>query len=285
MNTLKKIVLWPNPARDADYQHSLAAAAICRELGADVVMPDHLAAALHETPLIRVVPADEALDHADCLLVLGGDGTILHLAKLAAARELPVLGVNLGRLGFMSELEIAELPLLAEALNGCAVRDRRMMLSLCVHRRDQIVHEDMVLNDAVLTGGGQSRFLSLNVQADGQDMISFFGDGVIVATPTGSTAYSMAAGGPVVEPHADSLVVTPICAHLSFAKSMVLSATRTVTLRTLSDKQAMLLVDGQAEHPLTPDDRVVIRRSEKQFTLLRVKAHSFYEMLNRKLQT
>ena len=284
MNIMKKIVLWPNPNRDIGFRYSAAAAALCRSEGVDAVMPDTLAGMPPGNMPFRVCPLEEALNGADCLLALGGDGAILHLARPAAARGIPILGVNLGRLGFMSELEPDELPLLTAVLHGRAKRDVRMMLSLCVRRAERTVHEDLALNDAVLAGGGQSRFLSLCVRAGQQDILTFSGDGVIVATPTGSTAYSMAAGGPVVEPHADSLVVTPICAHLSYAKSMVLSAERTVTLRTRSDKQAVLLVDGQAVHSLSQDDEVVIRRSDRKTTLLRVKPYNFYETLYRKLQ-
>jgi len=146
------------------------------------------------------------------------------------------------------------------------------------------VYEDLALNDVVLTGNGPSRFLSLRAQADGQDMLSFDGDGVIVSTPTGSTAHSLSAGGPVMEPHAESILVTPVCARLPYIKSMVLPAGRAVTLSVSTDKQAVLLVDGQAEHPLSPGDEALIRRADQTVTLLRIKPYNFYETLRRKLQ-
>ena len=280
---MKKVVLWPNPSRDVGLQISLAVARLCCEQGVEAVIPCDLAGTLENTPLIRICSLEEALENVDCLLALGGDGTILHLAKLAAMRGIPILGVNLGRLGFMSELEADELPLLIEALRGLAVRDERMMLALTVRREGRIVFEDLALNDVALIGGGQSRFLSLRVRADGQDMLSFSGDGVIIATPTGSTAYSMAAGGPIIEPHADSIAVTTICAHLTYAQSTVLSASRVVTLRVLSDKQAKLSVDGRTECPIDPNDEAVVTRSNRTVSLLRVKPYSFYDTLYRKL--
>ncbi|MCL2747800.1 MAG: NAD(+)/NADH kinase [Oscillospiraceae bacterium] len=281
---MKKVVLWPNPSRDIGFRVSLAAAALCAEEDVEAVIPAEVAGAFPETPLVKVCPLPESLRDADCLLALGGDGTILHLAKHAAKRDIPVLGVNLGRLGFMSELEADELPLITHALRGRAAADARMMLSLAVRRGGRTVHEDLALNDVVLTGGGQSRFLSILVRTDGQDMLSFMGDGVIVATPTGSTAYSMAAGGPIIEPHADSLAVTPICAHMTHVRPMVLSAACAVTLRASPDKEAVLLVDGLAEHPIGPGDEVLVSRSDKQTTLLRIKPYSFYAALSRKLQ-
>ena len=281
---MKKVVLWPNPERDLGFTVSLRAAALCAERGVSVVMPAQLASGLCNTPHILVCPMDEALQGADCLLALGGDGTILHLAKWAAIRRIPVLGVNLGRLGFMAELEAHEVPLLGEALEGRYRTDERMMLSLTVFSEGEKVHEDLALNDTVVTGGGSSRFLSLLVQADGKDMMSFMGDGVIVASPTGSTAYSMAAGGPIVEPYADSLAVTPVCAHMTHVRPMVLSGASAVTLRVVSDKQAVILTDGMAEYPLCPGDAAVVTRSDKKLTLIRVKPYNFYEALNRKLQ-
>lgn len=284
MRVMKKVVLWPNPARDIDFRFSLAAAALCAENGVEAVMAEAFAEGLGETSVIRVCSLEEALTNADCIIALGGDGTILHLAELSAVRQIPILGVNLGHLGFMSELETAELPLMADVLRGQYTRDPRMMLSLAVQRNGQVVYSDLALNDVVLTGGVCGRFISVQVLADEKSILTCSGDGLIVATPTGSTAYSLAAGGPIIEPNAESIVVTPICAHALYAKAVVLSSTRTVQLKPLPGKPVVLLVDGKEEFPLEQPDTVVVRKSERRVTLLRVKENSFYETLSQKFQ-
>ncbi|MDR3207773.1 MAG: NAD(+)/NADH kinase [Oscillospiraceae bacterium] len=282
---MKKIVLWPNPARDVGCRVSMEVAALCREAGVEAALPDTLADALPEEgrTRVRILPLEEALKDADCLLALGGDGTILHLAKQAAQRQLPLLGINLGRLGFLAELEVSELPLLREVLAGRFTRDLRMMLDVSICRGETVLHTDLALNDAVLTGDDRGRFLSVRVLSDGQPILSFPGDGVIVSTPTGSTAYSLSAGGPIVEPEAESIAVTPICAHLPGAKAVVLAAGRTVSLWA-NDKPAVLVVDGRPGLPLAPGAEVRVRRSDRRVTLLRVKPHSFYEALDRKFR-
>ncbi|MDR0382142.1 MAG: NAD(+)/NADH kinase [Oscillospiraceae bacterium] len=280
---MKKVALYPNPERDEGFGATLAVAALCRAAGAAVTLPETCAAGLPETPDITVCPEPEALRGADCIIVLGGDGTVLHAAKAASREDIPILGVNLGRVGFMTELEAGELPLLREVLAGRFSRDRRMMLRVEVRRDGCAAGEALALNDAVLTGGLTGRVIPLEVLSDGQPILSFFGDGVIVATPTGSTAYSMSAGGPIIEPTADSLVVTPLCPHALFAQSIVFSANRRLTLRPRPGNPAFLTVDG-SPLPLRPGDAVSIDRAPSHTTLIRVKEHSFYERLNRKLQ-
>ncbi|MDR2671129.1 MAG: NAD(+)/NADH kinase [Oscillospiraceae bacterium] len=279
---MKKVALYPNPERDKGFGATLAVAALCRAAGAAVTLPEICAAGLPDTPDIAVCPEAEALRGADCIVVLGGDGTILHAAKAASRADIPILGVNLGRVGFMTELEADELPLLREVLAGRFSRDRRMMLKVEVLRGGLVAGEALALNDAVLTGGLTGRVIPLEVLSDGQPILGFFGDGVIVATPTGSTAYSMSAGGPIVEPAADSLVVTPLCPHALFTRSIVFSAGRRLTLRPKPGNPAFLTVDGSSL-PLQPGDEVSIGRAPSHTTLIRVKTYGFYEHLNRKL--
>ena len=219
------------------------------------------------------------------LICFGGDGTILHAAKDATAHQVPILGVNMGSVGFMAELEHSELSLLSKVTAGKYTVEDRMMLDVSVHRDGRTVYEDLALNDAVMTKGAVARIVDLLVYGDGVLISDFGGDGVIVSTPTGSTAYSMAAGGPIVEPSAESLIITPICAHALQAKSFVLGRDRTVEVRTerSSRKSVYLSVDGGKAFKLAGGDRVVIRRSESKTRLVRLTDKSFYTIVSEKL--
>ena len=156
---------------------------------------------------------ERELHHAECVICFGGDGTILHMAKAATRHDIPILGVNIGTMGFMAELESSELDQLARLANDDFTVDSRMMLDVSVTREGETVYQDLCLNDAVITKGAIARIIHLGVQFDGIQALEFGGDGVIIATPTGSTAYSLSAGGPIVEPEAHSILITPICAH------------------------------------------------------------------------
>ena len=225
------------------------------------------------------------LPGTDMLVCFGGDGTILHAAKDATTHQIPILGVNMGSVGFMAELEHGELSLLSKVTAGKYTVESRMMLDVCVKRDGRVVYEDLALNDAVMTKGAVARIVDLSVYGDGVLISDFGGDGVIVSTPTGSTAYSMAAGGPIVEPSAESIIITPICAHALQAKSFVLGRDRTVEVRTEKNnrKSVYLSVDGGKAFKLAGGDRVVIRRSESMTRLVRLTDKSFYTIVSEKL--
>ena len=193
--------------------------------------------------------------------------------------------MNLGSVGFIAELEAGELSLLSRLAGGRFGTEERMMLDVAVLRDGRTLYRDTALNDAVVTKGAVARVLELEVTADRVVMASFSGDGVVVSTPTGSTAYSMAAGGPIVEPTAQNIIVTPICAHSLRAKSVVLDQARTVGVRTArgARKTAYLSVDGGKAFKLLPSDLVEIKRSEAVVRLVRLTGRSFYEGINRKL--
>ena len=208
-----------------------------------------------------------------------------HLARAAAQRGVPVLGVNLGSLGFMSDLEQGELARLKELAAGRFRRERRMMLDVSVLRENRTVYTSSALNDAVVTKGAMARVVRLQVTAGEAQMGVFTGDGVVVATPTGSTGYSLSAGGPIVEPTAQNFVISPICAHSVFSKSFVLSAAGTVTVAPaeLNRKQVYLSVDGGKAFALRQGDKVRICRSRYEMELLRLTDRSIYEILRTKM--
>ncbi|MCI8915820.1 MAG: NAD(+)/NADH kinase [Oscillospiraceae bacterium] len=284
-----KIVLCPNPYRDRGLRAAQSAQRILENAGAataiclpfDVEPPSRL-----DLPAgVGLGRLDRELEGADVLVCFGGDGTILHAAHEANARNIPVLGVNLGSIGFMAELEHGELSLLSRLASGKFGIERRMMLDVSVRREGRCVFEQQALNDAVLTKGAVARVLDLEVTGDRVTISSFSGDGVVVATPTGSTAYSMAAGGPIVEPTAENIIIAPICAHSLHAKPFVLGAGRAVGMRLApgSKKTAYLSVDGGRAFRVGPGDWVECRRSRRTTQMVKLTGRSFYERINQKL--
>lgn len=284
-----KAVLSPNPYRDRGLKVAQAAQKILRGSGVDTVLC--LPFELDENSRIELPahlqlrPIEQELGRADVLICFGGDGTILHAAKDANARGIPILGVNMGSVGFMAELEHSELTLLTRLAKGDYETEARMMLDIRVIREGKELFRDSALNDAVITKGAVARVLDLEITGDRVVMASFNGDGVVVSTPTGSTAYSMAAGGPIVEPTAQNIIVTPICAHSLHAKPMVLDRTRTVgvCLSKGSRKLAYLSVDGGRAMKLSAGDRVEIKRSRSVTKLIKLTGRSFYEVIHQKL--
>ena len=221
---------------------------------------------------------------ADILICFGGDGTILHASKIATARQIPVLGVNIGTMGFIAELESSELELLRKIPAGEYTVEPRSMIDVTVTNGKQTLFRDCGLNDAVVTKGAIARVIQVSLFCDGEEAVSFSGDGVIVCTPTGSTAYSMSAGGPIVEPLAKNLLITPICAHAMLAKSIVIGPRRVISLKVgrIGRHNAFLSVDGGRAFRLNPDDVVTVKSSDKVTRLLRLKNTSFFEILNNK---
>lgn len=227
----------------------------------------------------------EELQGAEMLVCFGGDGTILHAAKDANACGIPILGVNLGSMGFMAELEQSELSLLAKIATKKYTTEQRMMLDVEVWRDGRPIYHDLALNDASVTKGAVARVIDLEVYGDNVLINRFSGDGIIVSSPTGSTAYSMAAGGPIVEPTAENLILTPICAHILTARTMVMGKDRLVSVRMgkMVRKTAYLSVDGGKAFRLSGGDRVEVKRSTSVTNLARLTGRSFYEIINHKL--
>ena len=284
-----KVVLCPNPYRDRGLKAAQSAVRILRDCGVHTVMclpfEPEAGSRLELPPHVALRPLKQELRGADVLVCFGGDGTILHAARDANAHNIPVLGVNLGSVGFMAELEQGELSLLARLAGGKFDLERRMMLDVAVRREGRRVFRETALNDAVVTKGSVARVLDLEVTGDRATIAAFAGDGVIIATPTGSTAYSLAAGGPIVEPTAANLIVTPVCAHSLHAKPFVLDSGRAVGVRIApgSRKTAYLSVDGGKAFRIQVGDWVECRRSERFAQLVKLTGRSFYERINQKL--
>ena len=284
-----KIVLSPNPYRDRGLRSAQYAKRVLERSGVESVicLPFELDEGSHlELPAdLPLGDLSRELEGADMLICFGGDGTILHSAREATAKNIPVLGVNLGSIGFMAELEHNELSLLSRLAGGRFGEEQRMMLDVTVRREGHPVFTELALNDAVVTKGAVARVLDLEVSGDRVVISSFSGDGLVVATPTGSTAYSMAAGGPIVEPTAENIIITPICAHSLHAKPFVLDRDRMVGVRLTpgGKKTAYLSVDGGRAFRVQPGDWVECRRSRQVTRLVRLTGRSFYDRINQKL--
>ncbi len=232
---------------------------------------------------------DSPLADLELVIAFGGDGTLLGAAHAVAVagRDVPVLGINLGHLGFLTEVSRAEMIDALEAvLAGRTRTETRLMLHGRVERGGRVVAQRLALNDIVVTRGPLSRMIEVDVSVDGLTVTHVKADGVIVATATGSTAYNLSAGGPILLPSVDAMVLTPIAPHALSNRPVVLPATATVVLKPAIDPEENLVAtfDGQFGVPLEPDDAVVITRAERVVTLLRVTNRTHFDMLREKLR-
>ena len=286
MSNQKKIILCPNARRDIGFKmaqrvdemikksgrHTVFCPVFEDDTSACVPLPGHEATAI-----------EDEIAFAEMIITFGGDGTILRAARAAADLEIPILGINLGGKGFIAELEAEDVELIYKAINEGFEIETRMMLDVEVIRDDKSVCRDFALNDIVIKG--DNKVIDLMLFGDGQRISHFSGDGAVIATPTGSTAYSMAAGGPIVEPAAHNIIVTPICAHTLEAKSFVLISNRRVSVEIGYRKHnpAYMSVDGGEHTSIQSGDVINIRKSEKNARLIRLSNRSFYKKVSEKL--
>ncbi len=232
-----------------------------------------------------VVGRSELPSHSDLLLVLGGDGTLLSMARMVGDLGVPILGVNLGGLGFLTALTVEELfPALEAYLRDELVIEDRMLLEARVYRQGERLGEYAALNDVVITKSAMSRIIWLEVAVDGDFATGYRADGLIVSTPTGSTAYCLSAGGPIVYPTMDAVVLTPICSHTLTNRPIVLPATQRISITLLTDQDVMLTLDGQVGFALKANDTVEVRRATARTRLLRVPQKHFFSVLRTKLK-
>lgn len=286
---MKRVILTPNPYRDKNFQTVRAAMQILHEVGIEprLCLPFEIDRSYELPRDLRFHRLDRELQNTDLVICFGGDGTILHMAKAATRHNVPILGVNIGTMGFMAELESTELHKLKQLAEGDFKIDNRMMLDVTVRRDRDIIFHDICLNDVVITKGAVARIVHLAVHCDGVQAMECGGDGIIVATPTGSTAYSLSAGGPIVEPEAKSILVTPICAHDMVSRCMVASDQRVITVGLTRNmrRNAFLSVDGGKAQRLNMGDVATIRKSNMETRLLRLKDRSFYDVINMKFKS
>jgi len=232
------------------------------------------------------VKVDDLFAISDCILVLGGDGTLLNTARVVAGKNIPLLGINLGQLGFLTELEVDKIIYGLEELKaGHFHIEERIMLESYVYRDGKEVGNFHALNDIVITKGAFARMIEVAAYVDNEFLTNYPADGLIIASPTGSTAYSLSAGGPIVSPDLDIIIITPVCPHTLYARPVVISHDQSVKVILLSNTgEVMLTVDGQDGLPLKVKDEIIVKKSSLTTKLIKLRNRSFYDILREKLK-
>ena len=284
---MKQVVLSPNPYRDRNFRHVLDAERILHSVGikTKICLSFDVDKGFELPKNVTLFPMEESLKTADALICFGGDGTILHASKAAAAAGIPVLGVNIGTVGFMAELECSEMHLLKKLAEDDFLLDERMMLSVRLFHEGEEVFHDYALNDVIITKGAVARVIQIMLQCDGREAMSFSGDGVVAATPTGSTAYSMSAGGPIVEPRAENIIITPICAHDIQPRCLVTAPSRIIEIEVgrINRRNAFLSADGGKAMRVYTGDKILIEAAPVKTKLLKLKENSYFDIVKAKL--
>ncbi len=254
-----------------------------REQDREVLLYSKTAALLGES---ATHDKTQIANSADLLLVLGGDGTMLNAARLVEERQVPILGINMGGLGFLTEVGAGDLyPALARVFNQEYRIEERLMLRGLLHRHGEHVAQSTVLNDVIISKGSLSRMIEIQATVDGHVVTKMRGDGLIVSTPTGSTAYSMSAGGPILHPAVNALILTPICPHTLTHRPLLIPGNAHVELLLVSqDDGAMVTFDGQVGVAMSPGDSVTITASPHKTRLIRFPETTYYDTLRKKLK-
>ena len=273
-----------NRQKDNDYVHTKMIIEKLQDKGFETVVPRDVYGGI-DMP-VRV--SDSIYEEADFIICIGGDGTFLKVARQAYVFQKPVLGINKGTVGFLAEVEINDIDEAIDRLSGGNYRiEPRMVLTARVFRGGEKVYEDIATNDVVVSRASLSRIVNLEVSFDDQYVDSFPGDGIIVSTPTGSTGYTLSAGGPIIQPDMRLMIISPICPHSLYSRSFIASETRTVKI-TISHKgelSAMLTLDGQEGFRLSLGDEVCVGTAEKDVLFASVTGHNFYDLLRTKIRT
>lgn len=256
-------------------------ASFFKECGIMAYLPDNICCSGYEH-----APEDKLYEIADVIITIGGDGTIIRFAKRAARDGKPVLGINAGRVGYLANIEQNEYKLLKKLKSGEYSVEERMMIHITAVENGKTVGQFDALNDAVITSGYMSRIIDVTASVDGGDVISYHADGLIAATPTGSTAYSMSAGGPVIDPTMNCVCLTPICSHTLTAKPILVGGEKTIKLKAFSKKRTdiHLSVDGRKVINIKPYTELYITKSSSNVKLIRLNDRSFYKTLSLKFR-
>lgn len=274
------ILVWPNPEKESVRGLVLRMFEWLSSQGIEMIMPYDLADAMGLAQQGRYWEQLTTLSFV-CTVVLGGDGTLLRAAKELAPINAPILGVNLGHLGFLTEVEVEDLyGAISAVMRGEYLTDERHLITAQVLRDQRVLAEFEAMNDVVVAKGPFARLINLETFVDSAYVTTYPADGLIIATPTGSTAYSLSAGGPILTPDLDVLVLTPICPHSFFDRSIVLSRRQEVRIRVRTiHRDTLLTIDGQEVHPLEDGDEVVVRASKTSIRLIRRPGWSFFRVL------
>ncbi len=283
---MKTVTVFPNRDKDTGLMCTRRAISVLTAYGAVVRLPDEFRAELSDLS-VTFLSSENLFEGAELAVAIGGDGSILRSARQAALYNVPIIGINLGRLGYLAELEPDETEALTSVLDGKAKSEKRMMLSCEIHKNDgSVINASHSLNDIVLTStGNTTRLIDLELTlADSNSLaVRFRGDGVVVSTPTGSTAYSLAAGGPIVDPSLEGISIVPICPHSLTARPMIFSADKCLKLLNNGRENANISADGCEEYILEPGEYILCKRSKYHSLFLRLHESTFYEQLKKKM--
>jgi NAD+ kinase len=239
----------------------------------------------HYAKLPEFYKREALADGVDMMIVLGGDGTLLSAARVVAGRDIPLFAVNLGHLGFLTAIRVDELyPELERSLRGEHRIGRRRMVDCKVVRSGQVIGAYSALNDVVITKSELARMIDLDTHVDDHFVAAYKADGLIIATPTGSTAYSLSAGGPVVFPSVAALCITPICPHMLTNRPVIVPDTSTIQILSHGEQGTYLTIDGQVGEPLSKGDRIICQASVKTIQLIRPPKMLFFDVLREKLK-
>ena len=283
---MKYFYIVTNRFKDPDGVNTRKIAHFLRSKGAECVCQIEQEKAFNKTGSysdVRLVP-----DNTECVIVLGGDGTLIQASRELSEKDIPFIGVNIGTLGYLTDTDMSSFEETLESLLRDDYEiDRRMMLDGCIYRGEERIFSDMALNDVVINRNGALRIIDFDIYVNGEYLNSFAADGVIVSTPTGSTAYSLSAGGPIVQPNAHLIMITPICAHTLTQRSIIFEQNDEIVIQMNDNKklseERVATYDGESYCNVITGDRVVITRSDKTARLIKTSRISFLERIRNKM--
>lgn len=273
-----KAAVIPNLTRKNAYSVTLELCKKLKETGITYMLDEKLKDTFCDTGA-AFIPADRLVAECDVIIPVGGDGTIIHAAKFGK----PVLGINAGRLAFMAGLEPSELDMLSHLKEGDYQVDKRMMLCAKISKDGVVSDERYCINDVVAARGEQIKMLEISVECDGNHINNYVSDGIIVSTPTGSTAYNLSAGGPVVDPQIESILLTPICTHSLFSRSLIFKPDAALTLYNTSGETMSVSCDGEDSVRIDPGSVLTVTKAPFYSEFIRIKTDTFLDILNNKL--
>lgn len=280
MDTIKKIGIFCKDKPDISRKVLTELASWLRERHYELLMAQDTAGILGES---SGIPKEDIPSTADLIIVLGGDGTLLSVARMTHPFDVPILAVNLGSLGFLTEVALPELyGTLEQVLKGESTIERRMLLNAFLKRDGKAVRNGFALNDVVINKSA-ARIVNLEVHVNGQYMTSYRADGLIIATPTGSTAYSLSAGGPIIHPSMNALVLSPICPFTLTNRPIVIPNQSTLEVRLITEEEVQVTLDGQSGYPMYRDDVLEIKQGPAPVSLIQSKDKNYYQILRQKL--
>lgn len=252
---------------------------------AEVLMLSECCEAFKGIQITYIDDIEMLFENADIAITVGGDGTIIHAAKYSAMYNTPLIGVNVGRLGFAAEVEPDEIQSLLRILDGDYQTESRILLDVEIIKNGSSRHF-LAVNDSIIARGQLSKIVDLKLSLDGEEIAKYRADGLLFATPTGSTAYSLSAGGPIVAPKTDCILMTPVCPHSLFSRSVLFSGDSQLSVEVdiPSECCCVLTVDGEKNVDVLADDRVIIRKSDLKLKLITLYKRNFYKRLNEKLK-